>query len=757
MASEGLEPASGAGPSEAEGLSKDGKLSRGPAERADERAGEAAQAAAPHGVGVHGLPSPPPIMSREAEEGADEEEGAYEAYEAGEYRHRTASFTMLDDGVHPAQGEEHAGEEGEEGEEEADVYFDFDEPNTPAHIVFTSDEPSGSGAPSGAPPIADLGGVLMPGRGVQKPAELKGGTLNKLVERLTFPGGVEPTFLNAFLLTYRSFTTPTILLKLLRSRFAVPLPHNVTDAELALFHTCVVKPVRLRVINVTKHWLKLHRYDFDTDGALRDACLHFVDEICATHASYAVHAKTLRQHLISSRWRAASLLAMAERQATEECEDSESGRESGASWPPSPLRRSGYGLQPVPLHLLNTLTSGGVTIPTRKLGSPPSGLMELPAVDVAFQLILNDSKLFKAIQPKECLRKAWSSPRLKHSATNVLALSAHFNAITFWIIWELTYEPALKDRARVLLRFVEIAICCYEHRAYCSALEVLAAVNGSAVARLEATWREMRSMARKEDLKRWDELVARLSFGQNYKAPLALLDNCEPPCVPYLGIFLTQLTKLEEGAPDTLTPPALTPPALTPPALSSLGQQAELCASTSSASSHSSAASTSSATGPSVTPPPTPDSAARPAAPALSSASARESCVAPLINMSKRRRIASIIARIQTYQNGTYRFAAAPQVVSYLVGRVGPWELALFDESLSTHHSRGPAERAIDKALYDASLLCEPRAPAGGGGDSSPRRGSVMPGAEFLFNRTTPRSGGSHSPEAKTNRRGSMP
>ena len=69
------------------------------------------------------------------------------------------------------------------------------------------------------------------------------------------------------------------------------------------------------------------------------------------------------------------------------------------------------------------------------------------------------------MQPKEVLCKAWNTPRLKYLATNVLAASAHFNAVAFWIMWEVTYERGLtsspRDRARVLLRFIEVRLLCW--------------------------------------------------------------------------------------------------------------------------------------------------------------------------------------------------------------------------------------------------------------------------------------------------------
>ena len=56
---------------------------------------------------------------------------------------------------------------------------------------------------------------------------------------------------------------------MLRSRFRVPEPHNLTPAELGHFHRLIVVPTRMRVINVVKLWLKKHAYDFEGDERLR--------------------------------------------------------------------------------------------------------------------------------------------------------------------------------------------------------------------------------------------------------------------------------------------------------------------------------------------------------------------------------------------------------------------------------------------------------------------------------------------------------
>jgi hypothetical protein len=77
---------------------------------------------------------------------------------------------------------------------------------------------------------------------------------------------------------------------------------------------------------------------------------------------------------------------------------------------------------------------------------------------------------------------------------------------------------------------------------------MIAALNSAAVHRLHLTWAELRP----KTAVRWRHLEAAMSADLNYKSPRELLSKCSPPCVPYLGIFLSDLTFVEEGNPDTL-------------------------------------------------------------------------------------------------------------------------------------------------------------------------------------------------------------
>lgn len=62
----------------------------------------------------------------------------------------------------------------------------------------------------------------------------------------------DPNYMQAFLLTYRSFATPAELIHLLIERYNLPIPPNSSKREVEDFYLLKRTPIRLRVFNVLK-------------------------------------------------------------------------------------------------------------------------------------------------------------------------------------------------------------------------------------------------------------------------------------------------------------------------------------------------------------------------------------------------------------------------------------------------------------------------------------------------------------------------
>merc|ERR1712137_228957 len=72
----------------------------------------------------------------------------------------------------------------------------------------------------------------------------------------------------------------------------------------------------------------------------------------------------------------------------------------------------------------------------------------------------------------------------------------------------------------------------------------------AAVYRLKKSWENVP----KKYVDILNELRSIMTVGDNWKKYRAVLKHRDPPCIPYLGMYLTDLTFIEDGHPDYLEP-----------------------------------------------------------------------------------------------------------------------------------------------------------------------------------------------------------
>jgi len=169
----------------------------------------------------------------------------------------------------------------------------------------------------------------------------------------------------------------------------------------------------------------------------------------------------------------------------------------------------------------------------------PKDLVELHPSELARQMTLIEFDIYRRIQPTECLDLRWS--KKQESAPNVLELIRRFNLISAVVAYRILQEKETSPRVKVLNFFINVALECQRIQNFNGMMEIVSALNSSAIHRLKRTFDSL-----SQKMKSAVEQFATFS-SSNFKAYRDTVRCAEPPCLPYLGVYLSDLTFLEEA------------------------------------------------------------------------------------------------------------------------------------------------------------------------------------------------------------------
>jgi hypothetical protein len=254
-------------------------------------------------------------------------------------------------------------------------------------------------------------------------SNVKGGTMAALVERCTLHDSLDPTFINNFLLTYRSFSNSDELMDLLFKRFQVQPPPGLTPEELEIWRNRKQIPIQFRVFNIIKQWL---------ESVYQESDIEVLKKLRAFVESTMSIPLTNTAPLLK-------LIEKREKKATE-----------------ATLRKLVRNLKqetPPPI------------MPKRM---DRLRFIDIDPLELARQLTIRDSQQFSKIMPIECINKAWSNKK-SSQASNIRAMIDSSNQLTHWVIEMILQENDVRKRAQLIRHCVAVAevsesmMCVYMH------------------------------------------------------------------------------------------------------------------------------------------------------------------------------------------------------------------------------------------------------------------------------------------------------
>lgn len=349
-----------------------------------------------------------------------------------------------------------------------------------------------------------------------KDGQVAGGSLPALVERLTTHETTpDALFVSAFYLTFRLFCTPTALSEALIERF-----DYVGETPI------IAAPVRLRVHNVFKGWLESHWRE-STDSEALPLIAHFAE------------------------FKLAPLLPSAGKRLTELVQRVSSIESPTVSRLPSSLGKpntlTGSFVAPdfaPPASILSK--SQQSLLSNWKMGGSPPSILDFDSVELARQITLKQMSIFCSIKPEELLGSQWMKNNGIDSP-NVKAMSGFSNDLANLVADTILQYSEVKKRAAMIKQWIKIAQHCLELNNYDGLMAIVCSLNSSVIYRLRKTW-DLISHKRQELFK---SLHAIVEPANNHKVLRARLQGHVPPCLPFLGMFLTDLTFVDIGNPAT--------------------------------------------------------------------------------------------------------------------------------------------------------------------------------------------------------------
>ncbi|KAI8841743.1 ras guanine nucleotide exchange factor domain-containing protein [Chytridium lagenaria] len=351
---------------------------------------------------------------------------------------------------------------------------------------------------------------------------VNGGTLEALVQRLTLHDQtVDAVFASTFLMMFRCFTNSVELMNHFIHRYNMPPPENLRQEDYKTWVEKKQTPIRLRVFNALKLWLDNYWIEVEDYPALT----LIMDLANGPMAS--------AQPGIAKRLEGLALIKL-------------NAPPGNATYTPATLPPN-MSVDPPPAIIPR--------VPVSRLT-----LEDIDPLEIVRQLTIAQSRIFNVIHPTELIDKTWSKNVAK--APNVRMLTEVSNRITNWAVASILADGDVRKRAATLKHFIKTADCCLLLNNY----ELLMAffirhqllrhfsitANVGCKYSTDFNLRVVCALSNKSTSV-LETLRRLMDSNRNHSEYRQRLRNGSPPFLPFLGLYLTDLTFVADGNPNMRT------------------------------------------------------------------------------------------------------------------------------------------------------------------------------------------------------------
>ena len=198
---------------------------------------------------------------------------------------------------------------------------------------------------------------------------------------------------------------------------------------------------------------------------------------------------------------------------------------------------------------------------TRKykiLERPPASMMpsapkpfrfrDIPPVEIARQITLETFAVYARIEARELFRQPWNKPKTQNLCPNVMSMIASYNLLAQRVASAIVLADTVRRRVKTIVHFLEVAQALRELQNFHSLSALVSGLGNASVIRLKHTFEALP--------KKWqrvaDEFRSLCDMASSFKNLRETVMKGDPPKIPYIGVYLSDLTFIEDGNPDNV-------------------------------------------------------------------------------------------------------------------------------------------------------------------------------------------------------------
>lgn len=264
------------------------------------------------------------------------------------------------------------------------------------------------------------------------------------------------------------------------------------------------KVVRLKTLNTIRAWVERYWDDFDLDKSIITDCYQFLDYVQQNFPESANVSLTVKLRL-----------------------DKKVNQEKKA--------------------LLKT----GIQVEKPILPSDlDSEIMKWSPIEIARQLTLMEWDIWENLKPTEFLGLSWTKSRKRERSPHILQMTDRFNEVSGWVLTAICTVEKFSERTKVMKKMLEVAEALKKLGNFNGMMEILSALDRGPLFRMKKTINEV--MKDKKYAAIYSECKALANRDKNFANLRAAIKLIDPPVIPYLGMYLTDLMFIDEGNKDMI-------------------------------------------------------------------------------------------------------------------------------------------------------------------------------------------------------------